>query len=280
MSLPALRHEAMATWFEVRVAGKGEAYARQAAAAAFRELDRLEAELSRFAEGSDIARANGLAFGASAVVGDDAMECLLLAAGVAAATGRAFDPAYGSERRPGTPEDATAFTLDPSAHVITSRAARLRLDQGAVGKGYALDRMAEVLGEWGIDAACLVGGGSTVLARGRGPTGAGWPVGLGEGGARRELHLVDKALSGSGIAVKGSHLIDPRTGRPAARTLRAWALAAGAALADALSTAFFIMADDEVASFCAANPEVGAALAQPDGRVGGYGTLAPAPGEA
>jgi thiamine biosynthesis lipoprotein len=267
------RHEAMATYFEIVVAGHPEPYARQAAAAAFRELDRLEGELSRYVESSDIARANRLAIGGSVVIGEDAMECLLLAAGVAESTGRAFDPAYGSERQPGYPDDAPAFTLDPPAHVVTSRVARLQLDLGAIGKGYALDRLAEVLSEWEIESACLNSGGSTALALGPPPSEAGWPVGLGDGDFRREILLAHGALSGSGLAVKGSHLIDPRTGRAAARSLRAWASAPGAGASDALSTAFFVMTDAEVADFCAVHPGIGAALTGSGGRLDFHGTL-------
>jgi thiamine biosynthesis lipoprotein len=266
------RHEAMATHFEVMVAGQDEAYARQAAGAAFRELDRLEGELSRFIESSDLARASRLARGETAAIGEDAFECLLLAAGIAEATGRAFDPAYGSEGVDAGP----AFMLDPGSHTVTSRAARLRLDLGAVGKGFALDRMADVLSDWGVSSACLNAGGSTVLAVGAPHGNAGWPVGLGEGPARVELCLTSAALSGSGLAVKGSHLIDPRTGRPAGRTSRTWALAAGAAVSDALSTAFFVMADDEVAAFCAANADVGAATTGGDGALRMHGSLASA----
>ena len=273
MSRALFRHEAMATTFEIVVDGQAEPYARQAAAAAFRELDRLEGELSRFVEASDISRASRLESGGAVVIGEDALECLLIAAEMAQETGRAFDPAYGSERGPELADDAPAFTLDPAAHVLTARARRLRLDLGAVGKGYALDRLAGVLAEWGVDSACLNSGGSTALALGQPPSSSGWPVGMGEGEARLELSLCRAALSGSGLAVKGSHLLDPRTGRPAARALRAWASSPSAAVADALSTAFFVMTDTEVAAFCAAHPDTGAALARADRRLRLHGTL-------
>jgi thiamine biosynthesis lipoprotein len=273
MSWPVFRHEAMATFFEITIAGHEETYCRQAAGAAFRELDRLEGELSRFVESSDISRANRLEMGGEVVIGEDALECLLVAAGVAEMTGRAFDPAYGSERGPDTPENTPAFSLDPSAHVLVSRVRRLHLDLGAVGKGYALDRLAEVLAEWDVDSACLNSGGSTALALGRPPSEAGWPIGIGEGQFRREVLLAGAALSGSGTAVKGSHLIDPRTRLPARRTCRAWASSPSAAAADALSTAFFVMSDPEVAEFCASHPDAGAALARADGKLDMYGTL-------
>jgi thiamine biosynthesis lipoprotein len=255
----------MATWFEVVVAGQDEAYARQAAAAAWRELERLESELSRYVESSDIARANRLSPGETISIGDDAMQCLLASAQVSHDTRRAFDPAYASERSPDQPPGAAPFTLDPSAHTLTSRAKRLHLDLGAVGKGFALDRMADTLEEWGVRSALLNSGGSTVLALEPPPGLSGWTIGLGEGAGRREVGLTQVALSGSGIAVKGAHLIDPRTGRPAGRPERAWALAPSAAVADALSTAFFVLTDREIESFCAENPSLGGAVVGPRG---------------
>lgn len=275
MNWPEFHHEAMATEFALIVAHPRPDYARQAALAAWRELDRLEAELSRFVESSDIARANRLACGESLLIGDDTLHCLLLAAEVAVATNRAFDAAYASTRLPDSAPDVPLFTLDPENHTLTSQAAELRLDLGAIGKGYALDQLAAVLADWEITSACLQSGGSTALALAAPPRESGWPLGLGEGAARRVLSLTHAALSGSGIAVKGEHLRNPRAGGAAARSTRVWALAETAALSDAVSTAFFVMSDTEVAAFCSVHPEIGAALARPDGSLTVHGALRP-----
>lgn len=274
MNWPEFHHEAMATTFGIIIADQSQAYAGQAAAAAWRELDRLENELSRFIESSDIARANRLACGETTVIGDDALECLLLAAEVCVATQRAFDPAYASVPANDAVADTPAYTLDPAAHTITSHAATLQLDLGAIGKGYALDRLAALFRDWDISSACLQSGGSTALVLAPPAGENGWPIGIGEGVTQRILPLAHVALSGSGIAVKGEHLIDPRARLPATRVRRTWALAAGAALSDALSTAFFVMSNAEVAMFCAQFPEVGAGLITADGELLTHGTLA------
>ncbi len=263
----------MATSFDIFIAGHAVTYARQAAQAAFLMLDRLEAELSRYVESSDISRVNRLPRDGSTLIGEDTLRCLLISAEVSAATERAFDPAYASRRGPEDAPDDPLYALDPQSHTLISLVDRLHLDLGAVGKGYALDCMGELLQEWDIVTACLQSGGSSVLAM-EPPAGTrGWPVGLGEPPAYRTFTLTQRALSGSGLAVKGAHLIDVQTGFPAARTQRTWAFAPTAAVADALSTAFFVMTDDAVRRYCQAHPEIGAALAQADGRIDAVGSV-------
>ena len=138
----------------------------------------------------------------------------------------------------------------------------LELDLGGIGKGYALDKASAFLLDWGIGRALIHGGTSTVAAIGSPPSlglGAkGWPVGVGAGwpAAPSQVLLMDRALSGSGIEVKGKHIMDPRTGLAARAHLATWASHPSAAEADALSTAFMVMTTAEVEEYCALHPEV------------------------
>jgi thiamine biosynthesis lipoprotein ApbE len=98
--------------------------------------------------------------------------------------------------------------------------------------------------------------------------GGGWPC---EDAPREILLTGGRALSGSGTEVKGRHIIDPRTGAPAAGHLAAWALHASAAAADALSTAFMVMDTAAVEAYCRSHPDIWALVikAYGDGRMFG-----------
>jgi len=54
--------------------------------------------------------------------------------------------------------------------------------------------------------------------------------------------------------VKGSHIFDPRTGQPALRQNRAWALTDTAAESDALSTASMVLSQAEIIDVLEHNP--------------------------
>ncbi len=289
-SIPGMQrfsHEAMATTFEVIILYQDARYAQQAAWAAFNELDRLEAELSRFIENSDISRINNLAAGQSLQVGLDAFECLQLSTRIYAETNGAFDITIGSllgcwlgeDEKARTPSKEQLnlarertgihlFKLDEAEHTVQvlasaillrkSEAAGVQIDLGGIGKGYAVDRMAELLHDWSIDTAVIHGGYSSVLALDA-PSGTkGWPLTLSNPDNRKQtlagLHLQGRALSGSGLQ-KGRHIIDPRTAQPVKGKRTAWACALDAATADALSTAFMVMTPDEVKEYCSNHPD-------------------------
>ncbi len=273
-------HEAMATTFEIFIAGKEEAYAGQAARAAFEEVDRLERLFSRFDPSSEISRIGRLEPGGSMLVGIETAEVLGLAAFVQSETSGAFDVNYlgrgrtagrRRESRPGPLPALLGVGTDGHGFEVTRlraeggvSAAAIELDLGAVGKGYALDAALSMLRIWDVGNVLLHAGTSTALAAGPGPArdgqGRGWPVGAGStagitSGPGRVI-LRNRALSGSGTEVKGAHIIDPRTGRPAGGHAAAWASHPSAAASDALSTAFMVMSTAEVAAFCGRHPVV------------------------
>ena len=163
-------HAAMATVFEVHCVHPDARYAAQAAQAAFDRVDRLEQELSRFIENSDVSRINALREGEATQVSPSTMECLEIAWHMRDVTGGAFDVSIGS--------GLGGLELEPEAFTVRARAGGVRLDLGGVGKGYAVDRMAAVLLEWEIPRSLVHGGFSSVLALEAPPDREGWPLTL------------------------------------------------------------------------------------------------------
>jgi len=290
-SIPGMKrfsHEAMATTYEVIAVHEDEQYARQAAAAAFEEVDRLEGELSRFIENSDISGINSLPANQPLQLGLDSFACLQISAQIHADTGGAFDITIGSLfkcwrnkdgslRQPSAEELDFArqhtgtglLQLDEASHTVQLLTAPVLVDLGGVGKGYAVDRMAELLREWSIDVALISGGYSSVLALDAPPGTEGWPLTLSNPDDHKQIlarpRLQNRALSGSGVQ-KGQHIIDPRTGRPVKGKRAAWSSAPDAASADALSTAFMIMTQDEIAQYCSLHRSALAMIILEDGR--------------
>ena len=245
-------HHAMATQFQVRVAGEDKTYAAQTAQAAFTLVDELESKLSRFRANSEISQIAQLSPGDKLRLSEPVFTCLRLAQRMEFATRGAFSvTAAALKNQPTKP----LWTLVDKEFSIRCDSGRLEFDLGAIGKGFALDRMADVLREWDCAKFLLVAGGSSILA-GDAPTGAvGWDCGLGENNSSRRHWLVNSSLSGSGLAVKGEHIFDPRTSLASSRRNRAWALTTSAAESDALSTACMILDETEILDVLKRNAE-------------------------
>jgi thiamine biosynthesis lipoprotein len=236
-------HHAMATEFQVRIADEEKTYAAQTAQAAFALIDELESKLSRFRANSEISQIAQLDVGEKLRLTEPVFACLTLAKKMEAATRGAFSVCAAALQ---TQRDKPKWSLENFS--IRSDGGKLEFDLGAIGKGFALDRMAELLREWNCPAFLLVAGGSSILA-GDAPEGtAGWSCGLGEDNSAQRYWLKNVSLSGSGLAIKGKHIFDPRTGRPAQRQNRAWALVETAAESDALSTACMVLDETEISA--------------------------------
>ena len=211
MSLHRFSHEAMATVFEIHCDHADARYAGQAAVEAFALVDRLEQQLSRFVGNSDVSRVNALAAGEATRVSPWTLECLEIALRMHEVTGGAFDVSLGS--------GLEGLELDPEEFAVRAGADGIRVDLGGIGKGYAVDRVAELLEEWGIPRALVHGGFSSVRALDAPADADGWALALrapgpGDTPVLARLSAVQRSLSASGTQ-KGAHIRDPRSGSPA-----------------------------------------------------------------
>jgi len=243
-------HHAMATHFQVRIANEERAYAAQAAQGSLDLLDRLESHLSRFRANSDIAQIARLTPGEKMRLSEPAFACLQIAKRMEQVTNGAFSATPSALQ---TQVSMPQWALAPEELSICCLSGQLQIDLGAIGKGFALDRMADLLRDWDCESFLLVAGGSSILAGDPPEDAAGWSCGLGEDNASQRLLLKHASLSGSGLTVKGEHILDPRTGRPARRKNRAWILADNAAESDALSTACMVLSEPELLEVLAHN---------------------------
>lgn len=150
----------------------------------------------------------------------------------------------------------------------------LQLDLGAIGKGYALDEAAAWLQKMdgGPDDFLIHGGHSSLVACGKHANENGWPVGIGNPLFTKKrlgtVLLKDKAMSTSGSNIqffrhegrRYGHILDPRTASPVDGMLSVTVFAESAAIADALSTAFFVLGVENAQKYCDTLPDVGAIL--------------------
>jgi FAD:protein FMN transferase len=285
-----VQRRAMACRFEITLDGRDAAFV-PVAQEALNLVDDIEAQLTVFRDTSELVHLNRHA-AAGPVPCDRTLFALLTrCASLSAATDGAFDVTttplsrcWGflcrSGRLPADREIAAArdrvgmrqVRLDAAAMTVRFAQPGVELNLGAVGKGYALDRIAVTLRRAGVRRALLSAGQSSLVAIG-GPD-RGWPIDIVS--PRRDapiarVWLRDAALGTSGageqfMIVDGrryGHVLDPRTGWPAEGMLSATVACASAADADALSTAFLVAGPALAERYCRAHPEV-LALVTPD----------------
>jgi thiamine biosynthesis lipoprotein len=148
---------------------------------------------------------------------------------------------------------AAHVMLNLQSKTIAFDATGVELDLGGIAKGYAVDRVAELLTRRHVAAALISAGGSTIYGLGAPPGAGGWQVKLQDPIDPRKIafavELKDRALSVAGTSEKAfeaggvrySHIMDPRTGRPAQGVLSVAVLASSGTAGDALDDAFFVL---------------------------------------
>ncbi len=287
-------HYVMGTIFEIRGYGKDREQTAEAFEAAFAEIRKADELLSHYRDDSALTRLNREAARGLIEVEPGLYDVLALSRKFSELSDGAFDVTAGA--LVGLWEEAEQAGRPPAdeerqeilRHVgwrrvelldgggVRFRTAGVRVNFGAIGKGWALDRALVVLKRRGVRNALLSAGTSTVYALGSDRSGRGWRISLRDplrpdaedvedDEEAAAFYVRDGAVSTSAdyersLVIRDkrySHIIDPRNGLPVGavqqaaggKILSATVQAPGAAEADALSTAVFVMGLDKGRDF-------------------------------
>lgn len=204
----------MGTVCEVAVASEADAER------VFVEAARIEDFLSTWREGSELSRVNR----GEIEAGPELKALLDLAMQWRARTNGTFDPVWSAAAKPPLSKAAAG-------------AAALQTDPGAFGKGYALDRMLET-----IAGDAMINFGGQIIVRGSVEASIADPL-------NRQKPLLTFILTNASLSTSSNaerlHIIDPRSGKPAPAWGSVSVIADDGLTADILSTALFVMGEDD-----------------------------------
>jgi thiamine biosynthesis lipoprotein len=289
-------HAAMGTVFSIAAYGTNSERLQHSLARCFREIERLDNLMSRYKPASELSTINREAFHRAVVVTPELFNLLEGSLHFSEQTCGAFDITVGPlmklwgffrgcGRLPEPCELKLALRrigyrhvkLDAAAHTLQFDEHGVELDFGAIGKGYAVDRVVEMLRADGVSRALVSGGASSIYAIGAPPGEHGWEISVCDPFDRRKqacsLRLRNMSISISGSQEKSflldgkvyTHLLDPRSGKPVEDMLMTVVIASSNAASDALSTAFFVSGVKQTQAYLQNHPNLTAMFYLPKG---------------
>jgi thiamine biosynthesis lipoprotein len=293
--LVRVHRPAMGSSFEVRLPA-GLPGAVDLACRALDLIDALEAQLTVYRDDSEVSQLNATAHLGPVEVEEGLFQLLQCATTLSRETGGAYDvtsgalsEAWGFVKGPrrvpelATLSDARArtgwqhLTLDPERRTVAFDREGIRINLGSIGKGYAIDRVVELLrGHWWPVSGLVHGGRSSLFALGSPPGNLGrrWEVALRHpfrpDSPLGVFRLRNRALGTSGTSFQQfvadgkvyGHIVDPRTGEPALGPASVTVVAPEAAMADALSTAFYLLGASAASAYAADHPDIGVVIVE------------------
>ena len=262
----------MGTLLELTLVMEDEARGQRAAEVLFRRADEYERLFSSYLTESPVNRLSNAAGRGPQPVDPRLVRILGESLGFARRTRGAFDVTVGplvdlwddAALRDAPPSDAelaaallrvgsSAVKIHSLIPTVDLTRPGMRVDLGGIAKGWALDRLGELLRQGGVRDALLDYGQSSLLALGKPADADAWSVAVRRGGRGEgiagyaELHDAGFSVSGSLgeyaeiDGVRYGHVIDPRSGRALTRNVQAAVVARDATTAEAWSTALTIL---------------------------------------
>ncbi len=271
--------------------------AEQAIEQAIDEIRRLDLLLSAYNPDSEVSAINQMAGEAPIKVSHDTLEVIARALYFAEISGGVFDPtilpvsrlwsAAREQKQVPSGEDIAAalelvdytqVQIDMDEATVFLPKTGMGLDLGAIAKGYAVDKMAQILRDAGVESF-LINAGGNVYAGSRKPDGSLWRVGVTDprdpGDIIGVMAAEDMSVVSSGDyrryfvadGIRYHHIIDPRTGYPASICRGTTVFIPSSTDADALSTIMFILGPDDGQAVLEHFPGAGVIYVTQDGSI-------------
>jgi thiamine biosynthesis lipoprotein len=262
----------MGTVFEIVAYGESPAQASDAVNQAFREIVRLDDVMSDYKADSALSRLNHSSHSRPQSVPPDLYRVIGEALRYSQLSAGKFDvtvgplvnlwkaairggpaPSFVEEEKLRACVGYRKVELLPPDRV-QFHSPCTQIDLGAIGKGYALDRAADMLRSHGISRALLDAGGSTIVAMGAPPGQAGWLVHLRDPSNKvdPQVMLSDRSVSTSEQTPpsllsreSAGHIIDPDNGAPVKTPFAVSAVADTGSASDALSTTLLLVGPEK-----------------------------------
>ena len=284
----------MGTEVSVWLWHENETEGRALVAAAFSEVERINALMSTYIEDSLISEVNRDAAERPVPAGDELFPLVQRALDISLLTRGAFDITYDSigqhydfrERK--RPDEATfeieraridyrLVELDEDGNTIRFLKEGVRINLGGIAKGYAVERGAAILEAGGVRHGIVTAGGDSQLIGDR--RGRPWMIGIRDpredGQVAISIPLEGEAISTSGDyeryfdedGIRYHHIISPESGTPAAGVHSATVFGPDAVMTDALSTSVFVMGVDEGLKLIACLPDYESIVIDAGGKI-------------
>ncbi len=262
---------AMGTLFEISVVTQREETAKKSIKSAQLEIIRIEGLISSWDQNSQTTAINNQAGIQPVKVDQELFELIQRSLKISEQTCGAFDISFASLEplwkfdgsMKNIPEKKAInnsvkninyknIILNQQKTTAFLKNKGMKIGFGAIGKGYAADRAKQVLVKLGIQSG-LVNAGGDLIAWGIKPNGEYWKIGIADPQNKNEVmkHILlnNCAIVTSGdaerfVLIEGKkygHIIDPRTGYPAAGLKSVSVRSTSAELADAMATAIFVL---------------------------------------
>jgi len=294
----------MNTFISIRVYADNKEKAKEAVQKAFQEFKRIEELTNRFVqkgtaeyEKSEINIINLAAGQSPVLVSEETFKMLSLSKKYNKELDGVFDITigplvdlwgFGQEKNnvPGIEQlkskldlvDSNSLILDEHRQTAYLKKTGMSLDLGAIAKGYATEKAAQVIREYGIEKAIINAGGN-IYALGEKGDGIPWKIGIQDPRDANKifaiLNLKDQVAVTSGdyqryFEVDGTryhHILDPRTGKPADELMSVTVIGEDSTIADILSTSFFILGVDKSLAYINEHPGIEAVFVTKDKKI-------------